>query len=83
MKKDLQVSDTERTAFLRGYYVPQYDLYHPQGGNGIPLATLLELLTLADISEFKKWYDGQTKEAFEYECTGDCCRSLLVQLLKM
>lgn len=77
------MSNENRFNILRGYY-DKYG-YHSQGGAALSLKQLYSGLGFNSSEDFWQWYDSvPNKEDLknEWQCSGNCCHSLLKQLLK-
>jgi hypothetical protein len=70
---------------LRGYY--DKSGYHPMGREGATKEELLSKLNFSNQKDFIDWYNSlDEQEIKEYKkdwCSGDCCQSLLKELLKI
>jgi len=77
------MNDKERFNILRGYFDKKG--YHSNGSKAVVFEKILEQLAFASLEDFWQWYDAiPNKEELkaEWQCTGDCCHSILKQLLK-
>lgn len=74
----------ERFDILRGYF--DGGGYHSGGGHTVSLDDILHKMEFDDINDFSNWYKSLIpKEIVEGKkewCSGDCCQSILKQLLK-
>lgn len=79
-----ETKDKERFEKLRGYYDKAG--YHSQGGKAVSFEQLYASLGFDSEIDFWGWYDSvSNKEELEdeWQCSGDCCQSILKQLLKI
>ena len=81
------MDNKKRFEILRGYYTKD-GKYYPQGMPVGNLDDLLHKLEFNNLGDFSFWYSSLSKEEIKNEkdawkCTGNCCNSILKQLLRL
>ncbi len=76
------LTNEARFAYLRGYY--EEGLYHPNGGSGIAFDAVMRNLGFESPQLLVKWYQDldNVGELQKDWCRGNCCQSLLRNLLQ-
>lgn len=84
MNNTKKINDRDRFNILRGYYDKKG--YHSNGSKAVSLAKLFDQLGFNSSEDFWQWYDfvpNKEELKSEWQCSGNCCHSILKQLLKM
>lgn len=84
------MDNKSRFKILRGYYIKNGQFCSPNQRLVGGLRDILQKLEFNNINDFSLWYHSLTedkianiKNEIDWQCSGDCCNSLLARLLEL